>query len=454
MTFEELSSALKQAMDQADTLTIEHLVAELQLADLAEFVRHETTDTTLKLLAHLPLDQRAEAFGYLDLETQCELAERMTEEGLSQLFVHMNSDERADLFNELPEERQEGILRRMARAEREDIRRLASYEEGTVGAIMTSDYVTVPAGVTISRALDVVRRTAPNAETIYQVYILDPQLVLVGALSLRQLILAKPEATVDSLMTTELVSISVNEEQEEASRLISRYDLLALPVLDADQRLVGIVTYDDAMDVAEEEATEDIHKSASVGPLDESFGKASITNLYRRRVNWLVLLVFASIFSGAGIAFYESIIESYVVLVFFLPLLVASGGNAGSQASTLMIRGLATGDVTLTDWGRLLTRELVVSAALGLTMALTIAGIGFWRGGQEIAQVVAFSMLAIVVVGSLIGMSLPFLLDKLGWDPATASGPLVTSIADIVGVLVYFAIATAVLDFDGLGVMG
>ncbi|MBE0505161.1 MAG: magnesium transporter [Marinospirillum sp.] len=447
MIYEELASALYVAMERSDTLAIEQLIAEMQPADLAEFVRHQTIDATLKLLTHLPIEQRAEAFGYLEVDTQCELAENMTEEGLSQLFVHMNSDERADLFNELSEDRQQGILRRMAKEEREDIRRLASYEEGTTGAVMTSDYVTVPAGVSVSRALDIVRQTAPNAETIYQVYILDEHQKLVGTLSLRQLILARPEAGVDLLMTTELVSINASEKQEEASRLISRYDLLALPVVDDENRLIGIVTYDDAMDVAEEEATEDIHKSASVGPLDDGFGKAKISNLYRRRVNWLVLLVFANILSGAGIAFYEEIIEAYVVLVFFLPLLVASGGNAGSQASTLMIRGLATGDVSARDWGKLLSRELIVSASLGLTMAATIAGIGFWRGGMDIAQVVAYSMFVIVVVGSLIGMSLPFLLNKLGWDPATASGPLVTSIADIVGVLIYFGIATSLLDF-------
>lgn len=447
MIYEELASALYVAMEKSDTLVIEQLIAEMQPADLAEFVRHQTVDATLKLLTHLPIEQRAEAFGYLEVDTQCELAEKMTEEGLSQLFVHMNSDERADLFNELSEDRQQGILRRMAKEEREDIRRLASYEEGTTGAVMTSDYVTVPVGINVARALDVVRQTAPNAETIYQVYILDEHQKLVGTLSLRQLILARPEAGVDLLMTTELVSINASEKQEEASRLISRYDLLALPVVDDEDRLIGIVTYDDAMDVAEEEATEDIHKSASVGPLEDGFGKAKISDLYRRRVNWLVLLVFANILSGAGIAFYEETIEAYVVLVFFLPLLVASGGNAGSQASTLMIRGLATGDVSARDWGKLLSRELIVSASLGLTMAATIVGIGFWRGGMDIAQVVAYSMFVIVVVGSLIGMSLPFLLNKLGWDPATASGPLVTSIADIVGVLIYFGIATSILDF-------
>ncbi len=441
----EQLAGLNKAIADDDTLALESLVTEIQPADLAEFVRHQTPKAALKLLTHLPLEERADVFGYLKGATQCGLAEKMTETGLSQLFVYMNSDERADLFNELSEEKRQNILRLLAKEEREDIRRLASYEEGTTGSIMSSDYVTVVTKTNIAQALEVVRHTAPNAETIYQIYIVNTKQQLIGALSLRQLILAKPEVLVDQIMTTELVNINVAEPQEEASRLISRYDLLALPVVDNNQRLIGIVTYDDAMDVAEAEATEDMHKGASIGPSDEAFGQATIRNLYSRRVNWLVLLVFANILSGAGIAFYEEMIETYVVLVFFLPLLVASGGNAGSQASTLMIRGLATGDIAIKDWGKLLVRELMVAAFLGLTMALAIMGIGFWRGGIEIAQVVTYSMFIIVIAGSLIGLILPFLLVKVGWDPATASGPLVTSIADIIGVLIYFLIATAIL---------
>lgn len=447
MINDEQLATLNKAMAEDDTFTLERLVLDIQPADLAEFVHNQAANVGLKLLTHLPLEERAVVFGYLDVLTQRELAEKMTEEGLSQLFVHMHSDERADLFNELSEIKRQSILRRLAKEEREDIRRLSSFEEGTTGSIMSSDYVTVVAQTSVAQALEVVRHTAPNTETIYQVYILNADQQLAGVVSLRQLILAKPEAIVDQVMTTDLVSINAAEPQEEASRLISRYDLLALPVVDNNQRLIGIVTYDDAMDVAEAEATEDMHKGASIGPSDEGFGQATIRNLYSRRVNWLVLLVFANILSGAGIAFYEEMIETYVVLVFFLPLLVASGGNAGSQASTLIIRGLATGDVNIKDWWKLLVRELIVAVFLGLTMALAIVGIGFWRGGIEIAQVVGLSMLLIVLVGSLFGLTLPFLLLKVGWDPATASGPLVTSIADILGVLIYFAIATSILAF-------
>jgi magnesium transporter len=224
--------------------------------------------------------------------------------------------------------------------------------------------------------------------------------------------------------------------------MIGRYDLTALPVVDSDGVLVGIVTVDDVLDVAEEEATEDFHRVGSVGPIRGSLRDARLPTLYRRRIGWLLVLVFVNLLSGAGIAYYQDTIAATVALVFFLPLLIGSAGNAGAQASTLMVRAMATGDVDAGDWLRLLGRELAVAMALGLTMALAVSVIGVFRAGSDVATVVAVTMVAVVVVGSLVGMSLPFLLDRLGLDPATASAPLVTSIADIAGVLVYFALAS------------
>ncbi|MBL1379176.1 magnesium transporter [Zobellella iuensis] len=445
MTYAILSEALRAAMARNDDNAITHLIAELQPADLADFITQQNPAASLELLRHLPLPERAEAFGYLEQEQQLNLARLMPERELAGLMTPMPADERADLFNLLPEPRQEATLRHLAREEREDVRRLASYREGTAGALMTTDYVTIPEQAKVAEALALVRRTAPDAETIYQLYVLDERRRLVGTLSLRELILNSPASSVRALMTTELVQAEVDLPQEEVARLISRYDLLALPVVDAEQRLVGIITYDDAMDVAEEEATEDIHKGGTIGKLEGGLRNASLFTLYRKRIVWLVLLVFANIFSGAGIAHFEETIEAYIVLVFFLPLLIDSGGNAGSQAATLMVRGIATGDVRLADWGKLLGREMIVATGLGLTMALAVSLLGTFRGGPDIALVVALSMLVIVMVGSLIGMSLPFVLNRLGWDPATASAPLVTTIADASGVLIYFGIATSLL---------
>ncbi len=446
MKYERLIASLRSAMAREDQAAIGKLLHDMQDADLADFLRTEDAETTIALLNHLPLDERADVFGYLDDEAQLALSRLLNDRELAQLVDQMDADERADLFNQLSTGRQQAVLRSMAQEKREDLRRLSSYAEGTAGAIMTSDYVVVPADASVDDALQIIRTSAPDAETIYQVYVLDEQQRIAGVLSLRDLILAAPQTDVSTLMAREVVSTPVDTAQEEVAKLIARYDLLALPITNGGDRLVGIVTYDDAMDVVEEETTEDIHKGGTIGKLDGSLRGASLFTLYRKRVGWLVLLAFGNIISGAGIGYYEETIATYVVLVFFFPLLMSSGGNAGAQAATLMVRGLATGDVHLRDWGKLLGKELLVAGALGLTMSLAIASIGAMRGGSDIAMVVALSMFLIVILGSLIGMCLPFVLNRLKLDPATASAPLVTTIADITGVIVYFSIATAILN--------
>ena len=446
----EQKDALLAALAEEALEPVSEMLSELRSADIAEIIEEileedDDLPVAVGLLERLPLERRANVLGYLPGEEQVEITSTMSDETLLSVLEEMGSDERADLFNLLDEDRREGLLRRMARQEREDLKRLASYEEGTAGAIMTSDYVAIPTGMTVSQAMMRVRQTAPDAETVYQLYIIDAEGRLAGTLSLRQLMVARPGAKVDDIMIKDVISMAVDEEQEEVARVVARYDLLALPVLDADERLVGIVTHDDAMDVAEEEATEDFHKGMSIGQLEDGVSRVPLWSLYRKRVTWLVLLVFANLFSGAGIAYFEETIAAQVALVFFLPLLIGSGGNAGAQAATLMVRGMATGDVGVKDWGKLLGRELLVAGSLGLTMALAVAPIGVIRGGEAVAMVVAMSMVIIVLFGSLLGMCLPFLLDRLGWDPATASAPLVTTLIDASGVLIYFSIATAIL---------
>jgi magnesium transporter len=249
-------------------------------------------------------------------------------------------------------------------------------------------------------------------------------------------------------MEPDPVLIRVDGEREEAASLVARYDLLALPVVDEGGRLVGIVTQDDAMDVAQQEATEDFYRGSTVTPIEESVREASMFTLYRARIVWLVLLVFGNIFSGAGIAYFEDTIAAHLALLFFLPLLIASGGNAGAQSATLMVRALATGDVRPGDWGAMLGREVVIAMGLGLTMAFAVSWIGVWRGGPEIATVVSLAMVVIVLIGALIGLSLPFIFTRIGRDPATASGPLVTSLTDVLGVLAYFGIASTLLTLE------
>ncbi|WP_341325686.1 magnesium transporter [Methylotuvimicrobium sp. KM2] len=442
-----LNDYLRRAIERKDYQAVRQFLEEFQAVDLAELLQTVPVDAARELLMYLPVVQRASVFGHLPVDWQSQLTTAMTDKEVSQLLRHLDADEGADLLHVLPENRHDRVLRKIAHAEREALRRLASYEEGTAGAIMTSDYMTVPAEITVGEALDVIRKSAPSAELIYQIYTVDAQYRLIGTLSLRELIMNKPEARIKDVMTTDMVKTKLSAKQEDAAKLISRYDLLSLPVVDDDERLVGIITYDDAMDVAEAEATEDMHRGATIGPLAGNFRDARLFTLYRKRILWLLLLVFGNLISGAGIAYYEDTIAAYVVLVFFLPLLIGSGGNAGSQAATLVVRGIATGDVAISDWGKLLLKEIAVASGLGLTMAATVSLIGAYWGGFDIAWVVALSMICIVMTGSLVGLCLPFILNRLGWDPATASAPLVTTIADASGVLIYFWIANWILQF-------
>jgi len=437
-----LVEELEAALAADDTAGIRAVVDSIHRADVAEAVETLDLAAIWRVLSTLSPRDRAETYGYLNPQCQVELARSLDRRQLAHILRHMSSDERVDLFNQLAPDQQEELLPSLAQVERDDIRQLARYEEGTAGAIMTSDYATLAPEFSASKAIERLRLEAPDKETIYQAYVIDSHRRLLGTVSLRDLIVARSSDRVGELMNANMIATRVDESAEDTAAMLSRYDLIALPVLDQDERLVGIVTYDDAMDVAEEEATEDIQRVGSVTALESSVRQAPITLLYRKRIAWLVILVFANALSGMGIAQYESTLSTHLALVFFLPLLIASSGNAGAQAATLTVRALATGDVRASDWTRMLARELLVALLLGATMALVVSLLGIYRGGVEIAVVVAATMVAVVVVGSLIGMSLPFVLEKLGLDPATASAPLVTSLADICGVLIYFTIAS------------
>ncbi|MCC5985444.1 MAG: magnesium transporter [Rhodobacteraceae bacterium] len=420
-------------------------------ADIVGMIGDFTPENMAKVLLCLEEHKQATLFGYFGHETQKQLAETLDRRDMARIFGAMAHDERADLFTELDEEQKNALLPALAQAEREDMRKLAAYPEGTAGSVMTSDYATVPPHLTTVQAVEHLRRVAPDAETIYHSYVLDDERRLIGTVSLRDLIVARDDATVESIMRRDPPFIRAEDKREAAVDLIRKYDLLALPVINGGDRLAGIVTYDDAMDVAREAEDVSFVKTSAVAGLGTSMLSASIGLLYRKRVPWLVILVFGNIFSGAGIAYFEDTIAAYIALVFFLPLLVDSGGNAGSQSATMMVRALATGDVRLKDWGRMVTREAAVAGLLGLTMALAVSAIGIFRAGPEIAMVVSLTMVMIVLVGSLIGMSLPFILSRFKLDPAAASAPLVTSLADAIGVVIYFAMATMLLDMSVAG---
>lgn len=411
--------------------------------DLADIIEQYEPISGWRLLRRLP--NRADVFTHIETERQVQLAKKLPRGALAKLVSEMPADKRTDLFKRFDQNQRNALLPTLAQAERENIRILSAYEEGTAGALMTSEYATLEKAMTVSDALASLRNEAPDAETIYQAYVIDNSRRLLGVVSLRDLMLADIDTPIQALMVGDVVSGEVSDRQEYIVKKIDRYDLLALPIIDEDGVLVGIVTIDDAMDVVSAEATEDIHKSAGVSTVGGRLKDASIGLLYRKRIFWLVLLVFGNLFSGAGIAHFEDTIAANIVLVFFLPLLVDSGGNAGSQSATLMVRALATSEVVMRDWLFLLGREAIVALALGGTMAVAVSLLGFIRGDATVALVLALSMVTIVMIGCLIGMSLPFLLSRYNLDPASASAPLITSVCDAVGVVIYLYIATQLL---------
>lgn len=444
MGFNNFLYLLNEALSSGQIELALDSVKTFRAADLADVLSQLPLENSRLLLQHLP--DRAYVFSYLAPEVQVRFANVLARNTLAEIVGEMSSDKRADLFKKLNREQQNALLPALAQAEREDIRQLSSYQEGTAGAVMSSEYATLKPELSVKQAISMLRLEAPDTETIYFAYVLDEARRLLGVVSLKQLILAQEEQTVSGLMATNIVSAYVDAGQDEAAKIIARYDLLALPIIDRQGVMVGIVTYDDAMDVASEEATEDFLKAGAVNAGAKlSLKSAPILQLYQKRVFWLVFLVFGSLLSGLGIAHFEDIIAAHIVLVFFLPLLVGSGGNAGSQSATLMVRALATGDVDFKDWFYLLGRESLVALCLGGTMAIAVSILGYFRGDEMVALVLALSMLGIVLLGCLIGMSLPFILNRFGMDPASASAPLVTSICDATGVLVYLFIAAQLL---------
>ena len=434
-----LSDAIEQQQfDKAITL-----VKTRRPIDIADLLALINPPLACQLLERLP--NRATVFSYLEADMQVALAQVLSRESLAKIVAEMPADERTDLYKHLNQQQRDALLPALAQAEREDIRRLSAYQERTAGALMTSDYATLSAAMTVTEALEALRLEAPDAETIYHTYVIDDERKLLGVISLRVLILAAPEQVIGDIMLSSVITCQVSDDQEDVAKVIARYDLIALPIIDATGALVGIVTHDDAMDVASDEATDDFHKSGGVTTIVGRLKDVSIKVLYRKRVFWLVFLVFGNLLSGLSIANFEEVIAANLVLVFFLPLLVDSGGNAGSQSATLMVRALATGDVVMRDWLSLLGREALVALMLGATMAVAISIIGYIRGDAIVSLVLALSMMAVVMIGCVIGMSLPFILNKVGFDPATASAPLITSVCDASGVLIYLFIASKFL---------
>jgi magnesium transporter len=430
------------------------LTEELHPADLADLAAALEPELAQRLLMVLPIADAARLLENLDEERRSSLFANLATRELDKAAAitdEMAADDRADLYATLGEKLRTELLEAIDEDESRDIRQLLSYPEDSAGALMTTDFVALPAHVSSEEAINLIRQTAADKETIYQAFAVDQNGTLLGVLSLRDLVVSPADRTIAQIMNPNIVSVPVEADQEEVARLIAKYDLLALPVVDRHHRIVGIITIDDAIDVVQEEATEDVQRLGGVEPLEQPYLSTPYVQLIRARAPWLLVLFVAGLATRNVLEHYTTAanIASIAMLMWFVPLIVASGGNSGSQSATLVIRAVALGRLELRDAGRVLVRELAVGFSLGLILcAVGMASAAAWESTRIFGMImtVGTSVLCVVTVGALVGSGVPLLLVRLGLDPAVASNPFITSLCDITGLVVYLEIAQLFLD--------
>lgn len=370
------SPEVRELLASNDRETMQTYCETLHPATLAEVLSDEfPVDQVWRFLQTTSIAKQAEIFSYFPLEWQVKMVEGTGRQQMARLIEEMSSDDRADLLRRLSPQVKEGLLRLVDEADRRDIARLVDYPANSAGALMTTDYAWLPANIPVEEALERLRLQAPDKETIYYVYIVNDQRQLLGVVSLRDLIMAPRRTLLSDLMEKSVVTVKVTDDQEEVARNIARYDLIAVPVVDSEGRLVGIITHDDVIDVIQEEATEDVHRMGAVAPMEAGYLEVSFLRLWRSRAIWLSFLFLAELFTFTALAYFEDAIAEVVVLSLFVPLCISTGGNSGSQAATLITRALALGQVTIRDWSRVLSHELLMGVVLGVTLGV----IGFVR---------------------------------------------------------------------------
>ncbi|KAB2953349.1 magnesium transporter [Heliorestis acidaminivorans] len=449
MIDEERKKTIEELVHQKSWLALREELAEWPLPEVADLLLELEKADRVLVFRMLPRRISGDVFSYMESEHRKGLLKDLTDEETRHLLASLTPDDRTTLFEELPGQVTQHLLNLLSAEDLHETRQLLGYPEESVGRLMTPDYVAVRPEWSVSEALDHIRNKGKRSETINVIYVTDDSWKLLDALELQKFILARSNDKVQQIMDDSFVSLNAFEDREQAVFVMQKYDLFALPVVDTDGVLIGMVTIDDVFDVAQKEATEDFHKGAAVTPLKTSYREASVWSLYRKRVGWLMTLVVVNLASSGVIAAYEDMLSAAIALAFFIPLLIDSGGNAGAQSATLMVRAIATGDIKMDQWVKTISKEMKVGIAIGLTMALGSMILGYFRGGFEIGIVVGLTMITLVVAANIIGTLLPFLLLRLRFDPAVASGPLITSIIDAVGLLIYFSIATVVLGHMG-----
>jgi magnesium transporter len=449
-----LSPNVKQVIRSGDLVTLDAVLKSRTPNDLADLMTDLLPSEQLIVFRRLPRNVAVHTFQYLVPSVQERLLKAITPEEAAGILNAMSPDDRTMLLEKLPEPASQEVLQLLTPNERAVAVSLLEYPQYSVGRLMTPDFVSVREDWSVQQVLDHIRTHGQDSETLNHVYVVDEKRTLIDDIRIRQFLLAGLTDRVSDLMDHQFVALYATDSQETAVAVFRREDRTALPVFDEQGKLVGIVTIDDVLDVAEEEATEDIQKIGGMEALDEPYMEISLLRMVRKRAGWLVLLFLGEMLTATAMGYFEREIERAVVLALFIPLIISSGGNSGSQASILVIRSLALSEVALRDWWKVLRREILSGLALGSVLgSIGFLRITLWSAFSDVygphwlgvALTVALALIGVVLWGTLAGSMLPFALRRLGFDPATSSAPFVATLVDVTGLIIYFSIAAVIL---------
>lgn len=442
---EELDNILQLISDR-HFFALRNLLSEMNPADIATIFEEVDKKDIIILFRVLPKELAADTFTYIDSDMQQNLIEAFSDKELKEVVDELFMDDTVDIIEEMPANVVNKILRNVDPATRNQINELLNYPKDSAGSIMTTEYVSFRGSMTVEQAFAHIRKVGVDKETIYNCYVIDNR-KLVGLVSVKDLLIAKYEDKIEDIMETNVISVDTHEDQEVVANMFNKYDFIAIPVVDKENRLVGIVTFDDAMDVINEENEEDMEAMAAILPSDKPYMKTGVFETWKKRIPWLLLLMVSATFTGKIITYFESALGKYVVLTAFIPMLMDTGGNAGSQSSVTIIRGLSMDEINFSDIWRVMWKEFRVSILCGITLSLA----GFAKVilvdsvAPAVALVVSLTLCCTVLIAKFIGCSLPILVKKLGFDPAVMVSPFITTAVDAVSLLIYFNVASALL---------
>ena len=458
--FEEKILALLRAKQY---LPLQRYLETLNPADVAECLDDLLDEKEIdweedlpRIFRLLPKELASDVFAEMEPELQSKLIDAFSDKELGEVLGDMFLDDTVDVIEEMPANVVKRILKNVDGDTRKQINQILNYPEDSAGSLMTTEYVDLRPAMTVREAFDHIRQTGVDKETIYICYIIGPTRKLLGLVSVRELLLATPDTVLRDMMETNIISVTTLDDREDVANLFTRYDFTALPVVDRENRLVGIVTVDDAIDVLQEEATEDIEKMAAITPSEHPYLRAKTWEIWKQRIPWLLLLMVSATFTGMIITSFENALAAQAALIAFIPMLMDTGGNCGSQASVTVIRGLSLGDIEFSDLGRVLWKECRVSLLCGASLAAVALGklmlvdrLLLHNSGVTllVSVTVCLTLLLTVVLAKLVGASLPLFAKKLGFDPAVMASPFITTIVDALSLMIYFRIATVLLPF-------